>query len=240
MAIENKPQGCSGYGSIGHLPGSKLGPTDSKIPEGQAAIATVKTRDRHDVVIVQEKTDGSGTGVARVDNEIYPLTRAGFLASTSQYEHHQRFAEWAYENKNKFLKLLKNGETARGECLLATHGIRYKLKHEPFVLFDITVKKERVCYDELLVRASSDFVLPSTVHVGGALSVEDAMSRIHVKQADETYGGHGAIDLPEGAIYRVERKQRLLFITKYVRSDFEPGKYLSEMTGQGTVWNEKI
>lgn len=24
MAIENKPQGCTGYGSIGHLPGTKL------------------------------------------------------------------------------------------------------------------------------------------------------------------------------------------------------------------------
>ena len=150
MALENKPKGCSGYGSIGHLPGSKIGPTDSKIPDGQAIIATVKTRDKHEVVIVQEKVDGSNTGVVRVDNEIYPVTRGGFLASSSQYEFHIKFAEWAYKNKNRFMKLLKPGEAARGECLYAAHGTRYLLKHEPFVLFDITVNKERVCHDELV------------------------------------------------------------------------------------------
>ena len=240
MALENKPEGCSGYGSIGHLPGSKLGPTDSKIPEQQAAIATIKTRDKHEVVIVQEKTDGSGTGVVRIDNEIYPITRTGFLANTSQYEHHRRFAQWALDQKSRFLKLLKPGETARGECLMATHSIRYRLKHEPFVLFDITIKKERVCYDEFVTRASDDFVLPSTVHVGGALSIESAMSKINVKQPDGTYGGHGALDLPEGVVYRVEKKQKLLFITKYVRSDFEAGKYLDGVSGQGTIWNQVI
>lgn len=40
----------------------------------------VQTRDRHDLVIVQEKLDGSNVGIARLNGEILALTRAGYLA----------------------------------------------------------------------------------------------------------------------------------------------------------------
>ena len=43
-----KPFGRLSYGSIPHLPGSRLGSGDHHITEGQARILTVKTRDKHD------------------------------------------------------------------------------------------------------------------------------------------------------------------------------------------------
>lgn len=43
------------YGHIAHLPGSRMGPGDHSCELGQARIATLKARDRHDHVIVQEK-----------------------------------------------------------------------------------------------------------------------------------------------------------------------------------------
>ncbi len=42
-----------------------MGPGDHKCEAGQARIATLKARDRHDHIIVQEKLDGTNVGVAR-------------------------------------------------------------------------------------------------------------------------------------------------------------------------------
>ncbi len=78
-----KPLGRKSYGSIPHLPESRMGSADHKISEGQAIIATKKKRDKHDVVIVQEKLDGSNVGIAKKNGEIIALTRSGYIANTS-------------------------------------------------------------------------------------------------------------------------------------------------------------
>lgn len=98
----NKPLGKKAYGSIPHLPGSRLGPGDYCISEGQARIATEKPRDKHDLIIVQEKLDGSNVAVAKVNGEILALTRAGYLATTSPYQQHHFFAKWVKENESPF------------------------------------------------------------------------------------------------------------------------------------------
>ena len=86
-----KPLGGKAYGSISHLPGSRLGPGDHQCHEGKAVICTIRARDRHDRIIVQEKLDGSCVAVAKVDNRIIPLTRAGYPAHTSPWEFEFRF-----------------------------------------------------------------------------------------------------------------------------------------------------
>ena len=86
------------YGHIAHLPGSRMGPGDHSCELGQARIATFKARDRHDHIIVQEKLDGTNVGVARLDGVLYPLVRAGYVADTSPFEQHWRFAQWVYAN----------------------------------------------------------------------------------------------------------------------------------------------
>ena len=50
--MRTKPLGRRAYGSIGHLPDSRMGPGDHHVHEGQARICTEKVRDRHDLVIV--------------------------------------------------------------------------------------------------------------------------------------------------------------------------------------------
>lgn len=84
----DKPLGQRAYGSIPHLPGSRLGPGDYCINEGQARIATEKARDKHDLIIVQEKLDGSNVAVAKVNGEIIALTRSGYTALSSPYQQH--------------------------------------------------------------------------------------------------------------------------------------------------------
>lgn len=226
-----KPLGHKAYGSIPHLPGSRLGAGDHHCEPGQARIACEKARDKHDIIIVQEKLDGSNVCVAKVEGRIIALTRAGYKALSSPHEQHHKFDKWVNKNYGRFDELLIEGERICGEWLLMAHGTRYELPHEPFVPFDIMAGKERMTYLSFEARIRRlDFIPPTLISIGQPLSIEKAMKSIVVS-------GHGAIDPVEGAIWRVERKGSVDFLVKYVRHDKEDGKYFPEVTGKETVWN---
>lgn len=226
---KQKPLGGKAYGHIPHLPGSRLGPGDHKCHEGQSVICTEKTRDKHDVIVVQEKLDGSCVSVARVEGSILALGRAGYLATTSSYEQHQLFAHWVRENMARFDALLVEGERVVGEWLALAHGTRYKLKHEPFVVFDIMRGKDRATHAECEARLG-DFVRPYVVSVGPPVSIHAAMAVLGPN------GKHGALDPVEGAVWRVERKGAVDFLAKYVRPDKADGCYLPEVGGS-SIWH---
>lgn len=239
-----KPLGSKNYGSIAHLPGSRMGPGDHSCPSGQERICNEKVRDRYDLIIVQEKLDGSNVGVAKIDGHLLALTRAGYLANTSPYEQHLKFSEWVAANECRFASLLDDGERVVGEWLLQAHSTRYVLPHEPFVAFDIMRGTKRATFAEVRERTEGRFVLPHTIHLGGPLSIADAMMKL-----GET-GRHGAIDPVEGAVWRVERNEVIDrkrpserrwvvdFLAKYVRPDKADGIYLEDLTGLPPVWNE--
>lgn len=242
---KDKPLGKKSYGSIAHLPDSRMGPGDRKCDEGQAKIATKKARDRHDRIIVQEKLDGSNVGIARIDGMLYPLTRAGYVADTSPYEQHWRFGQWVYANQDRFMAFLKDGERLCGEWLLQAHGTRYELPHEPFVAFDLMRGSERLPYEEFTQRVEgAELVQPKLLHKGGPFSLEQMLKAIESS-------GHGAIDPVEGAVWRVERnvlidkkkggerQWQVDFLVKYVRPEKQDGIYLPEISGTGTpIWNK--
>lgn len=227
-----KPLGIKAYGSIPHLPGSRMGPADHHCHAGQAAICTQKVRDRHDTVIVQEKLDGSCVAVAKIDNKIYALGRSGYLAQTSNYKQHQLFAAWVRENEHRFNSALLDGERMVGEWLAQAHGTRYNLKHEPFVAFDIMTGPVRMPFSDFSIRASSEqFIQPTTISTYGPVSADKAMELLG------EHGHHGALEPIEGAVWRVERKGRVDFLVKYVRPDKVDGKYLESQTKSEPVWN---
>jgi hypothetical protein len=225
-----KPLGCKAYGSIGHLPHSRLGPTDSSVPQGQSDICTLRVRDKHDTVIVQEKLDGSCTAVAKVGGKIIAIGRAGYLASTSRFEMHHVFAKWVASRHRAFDYLLEEGERVVGEWLAVAHGTIYDLHgREPWYAFDLMRGTERALHDEQTQRIGGLFARPHTLHIGGALSVAVAMERHeqHKVPCDET----------EGVVYRVERNGKVEFLAKWVRPTKVDGKYLPEISGEPAVWN---
>jgi len=229
-----KPLGKKAYGSIPHLPGSRLGPGDSHIDPGQAIIATHKKRDRHDLIIVQEKLDGSNVAVAKINGEIHALSRAGYLAVTSPFLQHHYFAVWVKENESRFSNLLKENERICGEWLALAHGTRYNLTHEPFVPFDLITGIERVNYETFEKRVSEyDFTIPHLLSIGDPLPIEGMMEKIETS-------GHGALEAVEGAIWRIERRGKVDFLTKFVRHDKQDGKYFPEITGKEDVWNVDV
>jgi hypothetical protein len=223
-----------------------MGPGDHKCHEGQSRICTEKARDKHDRIIVQEKLDGSNVGVAKVEGRILALSRAGYEASTSPYPQHHRFAEWVERNASRFDEVLLEGERMVGEWLLQAHGTRYKLKHEPFVAFDLMTGTKRLPYPEFMDRVGERFTVPHLISEGPPLSIKAAMAALGER------GFHGAQDLIEGAVWRVERNELIApkrggerrwvvdFLAKFVRRDKVDGVYLASVTGKPEVWNETL
>lgn len=236
--MDVKPLGRKAYGSIGHLPGSRVGPGDHAVHEGQARICTEQARDRHDLIVVQEKLDGSCVAVARIGDALHALTRSGWPAQASRFEQHQIFAAWVRQHEARFRALLEPGERLVGEWIAQAHGTRYELINpilpghwgiEPFGAFDLMRETHRLPYEAFMARVQPRFCTPATLHVGGPLPTAEAM-RIHAKR-------HWPCEKIEGVVYRVHRRAEVDFCAKYVRPDKVDGLYLPEVSGKPAVWN---
>ena len=235
-----KPLGGKSYGSIPHLLGSKLGEGDHHVHEGQHRICTEKTRDKYDLIIVQEKYDGSNVGVANINGKIVALTRAGYTAESSPYIQHHYFAKWVEKNRSRFAAMLPEGVRVCGEWLLQAHGLKYIIPKEPFVAFDIIEGKDRLTYGQFSdIAEDYGFSVPTPIHFScSAIGVNTAMTDCLLKSL--LFGLRTTNEAPEGLVYRVERKGKVDFLAKWVRPDFVPGKFLPEISGQPEVWNFDI
>jgi hypothetical protein len=236
-----KPLNGKTYGSIAHLPNSRVGKTDRYITEGQARIATEKPRDSHDLVIIQEKLDGSCVGCYKKNGSLHALTRSGNLCNRSAFIHHHHFEAWMWKHFARFHSVLQEGERIVGEYLGLAHGTRYYpervLGWEPWVAFDIMVGSKRLPYAEFARRTEGVFRLPPTISIGPPQTVEWVMEAC----PRSLYGGEHV----EGWIWRVERNgyaqggARVDFLAKYVNPGFEAGCLLPQNSGK-LVWNYEL
>lgn len=235
MGKDIKPLGHKSYGTIPHLQGSRMTPTDKHCEPGQQRIITEKARDKHDYIIVQEKVDGSNCTIAKINGKILALSRAGYLAESSPYLQHQYFAKWVAKNYKRFDQLLNEGERLCGEWMAQAHGTRYKLPHEPYIVFDLfTSHLDRMIYAEFLHRVIPlDLIVNRVIHSGGPVSLAYILSELEPS-------GHGALDMVEGAVFRCERKGKVDFLCKYVRPEKQDGIYLPEISGKEPIWNIDI
>lgn len=228
----DKPLGCKSYGSIGHLPNSRLGAGDWHVHEGQARIACVKPRDRHDRIIVTEKLDGSNVGVAKVDGRIMALGRAGYTAMSSPYDQHRFFAHWVESETDRFAALLDEGERVCGEWLMLAHGTRYRILDPTrlFVAFDLMRGQKRAPWNDVVARCDAAGVETARmISDGPPISAGQAMRQL--------VPAFEAADELEGAVWRVERKGTFDFMAKWVRPDKQDGKYLRGIGGDADLWN---
>lgn len=229
-----KPIGRKNYGSIPHLHNSKLGEGDHYISEGQERILTTKARDKYDRILVFEKYDGSNVGIAKFENKIFALTRSGYEASTSPYKQHHLFADWVKKRELLFADMLENGERIAGEWLAQAHGLVYKIEIEPIVFFDFfTPNNERKLFEELsAIAIKYGLQPPRKLHEGQPVTVEKLLPLLNEKTK-----GLESVELPEGMVYRVERKGKVDFLAKYVRSDFPTGQFCINVEEQNLIWN---
>ena len=227
-----KPLGRKAYGSIPHLPGSRLGPGDHHCHPGQETICCIKARDRHDRIIVTEKLDGGNVAIAKLGGVIHALGRAGYPAITSPFEQHHFFDAWVKDSPGLWSAMLSDGEALHGEWLAMAHGTRYDLPHGPFVAFDLTRDGSRVLHDELVERCERySITTPKVISDGSPIAVDAALELLGEQ------GHHGALEPVEGAVWRVERRGKFDFLAKFVRPDKQDGKYLAEIGGGEPYWH---
>ena len=228
--------GRKAYRSIPHLPGSRTGPSDRTVDAHQTRLCTAQVRDSKDRVVVLEKLDGTCVAAVRLGDQVVAVGRYGRLAAESRFIGRQHFARWVGEHQARLRSLLEDGERVVGEWLSVAHGTRYALPHEPFVAFDLIRGERRALWPEVRVRAeAAGVVTAATLHEGAPCSVERALELLG------PHGHHGAIDLAEGAVWRLERddarRQGVDLVAKVVRQEKVAGLYLADRTGEGHVWN---
>lgn len=222
-----KPLNKRAYGSIPHLHGSRKPPSDKGLSKQQSLLFTERPKHKTDRIIVQEKLDGSCCAVAKIDNRIYALSRAGYEARTSPFELHHRFADWVDRNLIRF-EFLNEGERVVGEWLAMAHGTIYKLQHEPFVAFDIMTGNKRLPVLDVMAIVHDVLPTPAIIH-HGPLSIDQCKELTN-------HSKHGAEGPAEGAVYRYERGDEVIMLAKYVRHDKVDGVYLPEQSGKEAVW----
>jgi len=232
MRTFTKPLGHKAYGSIPHLPGSRRGPGDYGLEPDQCVRLLSKVKDRKDRVIVEEKLDGSNVAAAKINGQIVAVTRAGVLASESDYPQHRMWARWVASEAERFDALLTEGERVCGEWLAQAVSTRYDLSGRlPFVAFDLRRKHDRAPTDEVRRRCwAVGLETPRCLSDGPPMSVEHMLLRLEPS-------GHGAMDPVEGAIWRLERDGVFLLVAKYVRHDKVDGSLFPEHNGGVYTWN---
>lgn len=237
-----KPMGRKAYGSIPHLPGSRLGPGDWSIEPAQAALMIEFHRwnQRHrDRVIVTEKLDGSCVAIGRLADRVVALNRAGYDCMTSPHAVHRGFARWVAAHEGIFMERMAVGERTVGEWLQIAHGTRYDIHRDMdlFVPFDIFepvrdrgIPERRLPHDEMRERVVAMGLRPANVlHDGGALPIADAMERLG------DLGAHGATETAEGVVYRIETNGAFNYLAKMVRHGKVDGRYLSGLASTVAV-----
>jgi len=152
-----------------------------------------------------------------------------------------------YANQERFLAVLSDGARLCGEWLIQVHGTRYDLPHEPFVVFDLMRGGDRAPLAVLTERVKDyGFVQPRLLHTGGPFSIEAAVEALATS-------GHGALDPVEGAVWRVERNEKVEqckdsaracqvdFLVKYVRPEKQDGSIRPDISGfKEPRWNSFV
>lgn len=225
--MPTKILGCKAYHRIPHLIGSHATEGDFFVNKGMNRICTQKTRDPKDKIICQEKLDGTSVAIARINGILVPVTRKGWQANTSKYKQHHLFSDWFYKHQDHF-EFLNEGQRVCGEWLAQAHGTLYTLQHEPFVPFDIIGLNGAKSYNEFNSDLPDFFPRPHLLHDGSSISIEE------IDRILGYHGHHGATELAEGAVYRVEREGKLDFMAKYVRAEKKIGYYLNK---KDITWN---
>jgi RNA ligase len=228
------------YARIPHLPGSRTSSLD-RIHTLANAQQFTKNVPAGFQLVVEEKLDGSCVAISREprtdanrekQTNVVARGRDGSAAALSRNEGRRLFATYVEDHQEIFAELLAPGDVVVGEWMALVHGVRYKLRHEPFVVLDLFrngVAMNRTIVDIFAHRAG--LARPAVLHQGGAIDVSEALCLLG------TFGKHGASNAAEGVVYRLEGHGQKPRLAKVVHGDKLDGGLLPEATGLPAEWN---
>lgn len=225
------------YNSIGHLSGSRLGPTDSKIDMNTEKKMTEQFPLHHSCILfIEEKMDGSNVCVVRYEGELVCLSRSGYNCKDSNQEQHRMFYRWVMNHKEQFEELLPtNHDRVVGEWLALAHGTIYKELSSPFMAFDLYKNgiHQSLCNRKDEIDKVHLYNVPIILQSENPIPIRIALEYANMKNSNG-----------EGVVYRMEKRKRNKkdntfyyepwMIAKVVKQDKEDGKFLKD--GQ-RIWN---
>lgn len=224
------------YGRIPHLSSSYMTDGDHRITMGQEEMLTKKRKSKSAQVIVLEKYDGCNGGILKTGNRIVALTRSGNEARFSPHAHLKLFWAWTRCFEKELSDLLLEEERLVVEWLALAHGTKYEINHfHPAVAIDLFFSNgERARFSELQNRLKdSSFFAARVLHEGDPIEPAKLRNKLNEKTKE-----FQSIEEPEGLIYRYEEKERVFFLAKWVRENYEPAKYWKDENGKNVeVWN---
>lgn len=83
-----------------------------------------------------------------------------------------------------------------------------------------------------------DLMIAPAFHVGDSIAPEKVFKSVY-ELSDFGFPSVRSGEAPEGVVYRVERKGKVDFLAKWVRSDFVPGKYCINVDEKDLIWNNE-
>lgn len=98
-------------------------------------------------MIVEEKLDGSNTGIIR-HSKGFALQKRGSLVGASEHEQFNFFNNWAHQQNYEKIMALPKDTLMYGELLYAVHTIYYDRLPDYFLVFDVKRQGDWLDYDE--------------------------------------------------------------------------------------------
>ena len=188
-------------------------------------------RDRHDRLYASLKLDGTNVGVVLLDGRPRALQRKGYDCASSPYRMHHVFDAWVRDNAGRFAGLLAEGERVAGEWLWQASGIRYEVAGAPFFAFDVfAADNTRLPWEAMVGRVEAAGLRVPAWERLPDLAGEGAAGSLLARLADRFPAVRPVDAEHEGVVVRVERHGAFDFLGKWVRADFEPGRYLPGLT----------
>ena len=144
--------------------------------------------------------------------------------------------DW-YGSQTATVMALQFGMVPSDKIESVVKGLKYNIEVEPIVFFDhFNAENQRSQFDYLGELAIMyGLQLPRMLHRGQAIKTNDLLPDLNLKT-----NGIWAKENPEGMVYRVERKGKVDFLAKWVRSDFEAGKYIIDKQESELIWNTQM
>lgn len=95
-------------------------------------------------LIVEEKMDGSNSGISFIDGQLMLQSRGHYLVGNPREAHFSFFKQWANQHHISLKELLGERYIMYGEYLFATHCIFYDKLPSYFMEFDIYDKEKNI------------------------------------------------------------------------------------------------
>jgi hypothetical protein len=208
------------YPRTPHLFGSRGTDDDKHLGQAESVVFIADTS-----LIVEEKLDGTNTGIHFTSAGRMVLQCRGHEITSGMHPQYDLFKQWTMGKRPALEAMLEDRFILFGEWLYARHSVHYRALSHYFFEFDIYDKERRIFLDlaaRLKILEGTGILTVPVVHRGAA-TADQLCSLIGPSQFDSQFENPqtGRSDnLMEGLYLRTEAEGNVTGRAKFVRAEF--------------------